>query len=284
MSILILGGTGYLGSKIVHELTKRNFKVGCLYKKESDLTRLQDVKNIISFIPCSIDAVERYLSCNEVDWMINCACSYGKVNGNEEVIESNLKYPLDILNCCVRNQVENFITIGTGLPDNFNMYSFSKKIFAEFGQFYVRKNFVNFSNIELEMFYGVDEPKERFISNCIDKLVRNEDLLLTEGTQKRDIVAVEDVIEAIMYIYYTKPKGFNNIGVGTGEAPTIKEIVKYMHQCIGSKSVLKFGAVPMRENEPDSATDISLLNEWGFHCQYSWKEGLNKMIRETKGI
>ena len=76
--------------------------------------------------------------------------------------------------------------------------------------------------------------------------------------------------------------GYFGIPVGTGIAPAISEVVDYIWNETGRKSVVHKGAVPMRKNEPDSVADTGILdatNEW--HPIF-WKDGLSQMIRDIR--
>ena len=54
------------------------------------------------------------------------------------------------------------------------------------------------------MLYGADEPKNRFIPDLIGKMLRGEAVNVTEGTQHRDIIAVDDIINAIIAIIHSE--------------------------------------------------------------------------------
>ena len=58
MNILMLGGNGYLGSKIVRRLVNEGHNVTYIKRADSDLSRLVDNESQIVFIPTSIDAIE----------------------------------------------------------------------------------------------------------------------------------------------------------------------------------------------------------------------------------
>ena len=215
------------------------------------------------------------------DWILNMVCNYGRSNLlYDDCIVANLQFPLEILNLASEFKIPNYLSIGTGLPNEFNMYTMSKSMFARFGEFYATKHNMNFFSMKLEMFYGADEPKDRFIPGIIIKCRNNQDVKVTLGTQHRDIIAIQDVVRAIIFTIDTKLKGYNEISVGTGEAPTIREIVEFIYYMTNSKSKVYFGAVPMRENEPDCVADTTKLAEMGFTCQWRWKDGLKKMIQK----
>lgn len=285
MKYLIIGGNGYLGSKVVHMLVEAGESVICTIRNGSDLSRLQDVIDNIIIIPALIENISKAIIKYNTDWIINLACNYGRGTVlYDGVIESNIEFPLRILNTAVEHGVKNILTIGTGLPDELNMYSFTKKMFSEFGRFYVEKHNINFINMKLEMFYGADEPTNRFIPECIYKMINNETVELTIGSQHRDIISVYDVVGAIFHVLHSDLSGFWLIPVGTGEAPTIRELMEYIHKYLNSKSDLIFGAIPMRKFEPNCCSDTSILNNIGYHCKYRWKQGIRLMIEEMKSM
>lgn len=135
-------------------------------------------------------------------------------------------------------------------------------------------------NVVLEMFYGEDEPDGRFLVGCCKKMVQGQNLRLTMGKQKRDIIYIEDVCNAIKMILEKTLAGFYNIPVGSGEAVSIRDMLEYMHKVIHSKSVLSFGAIPSREDEPDCIADLTVLNDMGFQLQYSWRQGIEYLCKQ----
>ena len=283
MNALILGGNGYIGSKISRQLVKDGYKVVCTKRPSSDTSRLNDILDRIRWIPASVDGVESALQYMSFDYVLNMVCNYGKSNVlYDNVIDANIEFPLKVLNCVVEHGTKKFITIGTGLPANLNMYSFSKRMFNEFGRFYVEKHGITFNSLLLEMFYGADEPGNRFLPSTINKMIRGEKVETTIGTQRRDIIASEDIIKAIKIVMDADLIGFNEIPVGTGDAPSISEIVDFIWDETGRKSEVRKGAIPMRENEPDCLADIKIIQSIGEWKPTLWKEGLRNMIKKME--
>lgn len=283
---LVLGGNGYLGSKVVRELIKMGKKCICTKREKSDVSRLREFlddeyQNNILLINADVESICELLEKVQIEWLINMSCNYGRSNVlYDSVIESNIEFPLKVLNYVVQAGTKNVLTIGTGLPDDFNMYSFSKKMYSLFGEFYVKKHNINFVNMKLEMFYGYDEPHERFIPSLIHKMLKGEKIDVTLGKQKRDIISVDDVVYAIISSMCAELKGYNKIPVGTGTAPQIKEVVDFIWNETGRKSIVNYGAIPMRENEPDCVADtffLSQICEWN---PIEWKCGLRDMINK----
>ena len=279
MNVLLLGGNGYLGSKVAHMLVGTGHGVVCTKRPLSDLSRIEDIIDKLTLIPASVDSVESASQYISFDYVINTACNYGRSDSlYDSVIEANIEFPLRVLNKIAESGKCNYLTIGTGLPDLLNMYCFTKKIFNEFGRFYCDKHSVNFCCLTLEMLYGADEPVNRFFPSVIRKMLNGEDVETTIGTQHRDIISVSDVVNAISMVISAGLAGYREIPVGTGEAPSISEIIDFMWEMTGRKSQIKKGAIPMRFNEPDCVADVSILRSIGEWSPIRWKEGIKDMI------
>lgn len=284
MNFLVLGSTGYLGSKLIRALLEEGHSVVGTIRETSNTRRLESIKDKIRLIPADITAVETSMQYERYDWIINVVGNYGRSTRlYQSVLLSNIDFPLYVLDLAVeKGGAPNYMSISTGLPEEMNMYSFSKGIFARFGKFYSDKHNINFFNIKLQMFYGSDEPLDRFLPQMVYKMIRGEDINVTQGTQHRDIVAIEDVIGAIMSVVNYNDVGYHDVEVGSGEAPTIKEILEYIKEESNSCSRINYGAVPMRKDEPNCVANVEQLNNYGYEIKYDWKNGLKKMIGDMK--
>lgn len=283
MNVLILGGNGYIGSKVTREIVNAGHSVVCTKRAKSNLSRIDDIVDKIKWIPASIDSVESASQYMKFDYVLNLACNYGRGNVlYDDVLSANLEFPLQVLNTVVERGTKKYLTIGTGLPDELNMYSFSKKMFSEFGRFYVEKHGITFSSLLLEMFYGADEPRNRFLPSVIEKMIKGDVVETTLGTQKRDIIASDDIVKAIMMVFNSDIEGFHEIPVGTGVSPSVSEIVDYIWEETGKESRVIKGAIPMRKNEPDCVSDNSVLKSIGEWNPIPWKEGLRTMIKQME--
>lgn len=276
-TILLLGATGYLGGNIAVSLCNAGYEVICVVRRTSDLSRLRNLDvTLISNEPGEIDLT---LRTKKIDWIINGVCTY-KANDTlyGDILESNIIFPLTVLNLAVKYCVKNFITMGTSLPDDFNLYSYTKKKFSEFGEYLSARDGINFIDLQLEMFYGgLFEPNNRFISSCRVKLQKNDPLDLTAGTQKRDMIRVEDISAIICKLVELKyVNGYRSLPIGSGEQHPIKDVIQFMHDAIGSSSELNFGAIPSRKGEPDTVADISWYDDIGYKLQFSFFEGLKE--------
>ena len=277
MNYLILGANGYLGSKIAQSLISKENVVFCVIRKNSDISRLEIIKDDVKII--STEEIEIVLQEKNINCVINTVCNYSqKISDYEVVLNANLNFPLSVLNDCIKNKIETYLTIDTSLPAELNMYSMAKNELNRFGKFFCERHALNFYTLQLEMFYGADEPENRFIPSMVRKMLEGSCVDTTLGTQKRDIIAVNDVVKAVNMILNSNLEGYHEVAVGTGVAPTVSEIVDYIWEVTGKKATIHKGKIPMRPNEPDCIANIEKLQSLGEWNPCLWKDGIREMI------
>lgn len=278
--VLFVGGTGYLGRKIIAKMLDVGYQITCTYVEGENVKEI--FSKDINSIRCEFDIIKDELERTQYDWIINCAALYEKNDTKVyDIVYANSILGMSLLSLACDYNVKNVLTIDTSLPEQVNMYSFTKKKVSDLGKFLCQKYDINVSNVMPEMFYGLDEPINRFIPSSIKKMKLGECLELTKGKQIRDIIHISDVVNILTKIVEKEPKGYNDIPIGTGCGVSVYEIITYIHKCLNSQSVLKFGAIPERKHEPDCVADITKLRSiiGVYEYKYDWKTGLNEAIK-----
>lgn len=285
-TILITGATGYLGSKIVNYLSKKNIKFIYLVRKKSKLFRLikfsKNKKKIINY-----EKLENIFKNNKIDLILHSATSYGiKDKDISNIIHSNLFLPLKLLDLAKKYKIRRFINTDTILKKNISHYTLSKFQFYEWFKEYSDK--IHCCNVKIEHFYGPGDDNSKFVINILHKILqKNNKIKLTKGNQKRDFIFINDVVSAIDKIIkfvLKKNKGYSEFQIGTGKSISIKNFVKLLVKICNKKlSILKFGSIPLRKNEPmDIQININKLKKLGWSPQFSLKQGLQETVKFYK--
>lgn len=290
-TILITGGTGFLGSKIVERLLSDNKKVIILVRESSSLRRIENSLNHPNLIKVVIkeDSLGKCFIENNVDAIIHTATSYGRNRESwPEVAEANLILPLQLLSMGEKAGVKCFLNADTFFNENIKFeknesyYVQTKKSFLNTAEHAASSIKIKFVNLRIEQMYGPDDGEKKFIPSIINQLLSSaESISMTPGEQKRDFVYVDDVVNAFIHSLenYSKLGQFEEFGVGTGSSFTIKEIVTYLKEITGSKTDLVFGGLKYRENEiMDSRADLSNNKKIEWQPETSWQEGLKKTV------
>jgi CDP-paratose synthetase len=250
-TILLTGATGFLGSNLLFKLIEDEYQVIILKRSFSNCSRIDRIlEQVVSYDIDKIELNQVFLD-NHIDYIVHCATSYGRKEEPVNLIESNLIFPVQLLQLAKQRGVSCFINTDTILDKRVNYYSLSKKQFKEWCEVY-SNDFVCV-NIALEHFYGPSDDDTKFVSYIINNLIRNVPKIdLTEGLQERDFIYIDDVISAFMLIIKnieSLETNFQHYEISTNNFMTIKDFVEQAKKIAQSDTELNFGAIPYRENE-----------------------------------
>lgn len=259
MNILVTGANGYLARNLITSFSSRHTIF--------ELTRENNNKEFIKQ--------------SNPDVIIHTICSYGRNNESiSDIYESNLITGMQLLETA--KEIEKnvtFINCGSSLEKYTNLYSISKTQLVELGKF-LSNDKLQFINMNLEHFYGEDATNN-FISFVINECKKNQTIPLTEGTQRRDFIYIDDVCNAFDTVldYLDVLDSFVEMDVGTGISTPVREVVEEIKYLTKSKSKLMFGEVPLRDNDVfEMCANTSKLKSLGWKPRYTLKEGLTKII------
>jgi CDP-paratose synthetase len=283
MKILITGASGYLGSQLVNAFAG-DHEVNALVRGCSSTRRITNQSATIVMANNS-DELATVFSHVRPDVVINTVALYGRKDESLlELIHANITFPSELLLLSIAHGVKAIIHTGTSLPDDVSRYALTKNTFVKLASSQDLGG-LQFINIALEHFYGAGDDDSKFTSYIIRECLKNSDLKLTQGTQKRDFIYIRDVISAYRHVLMNLDKLSNvdTLPLGTGFAPTIREVVELVKSLSLSDSKLDFGVVPMRNNELMlSCADTSRLEALGWECRYSLEAGLRETIEREK--
>lgn len=274
MIIFVSGASGYLGSHLVKALSNEH-RVFSLIRRSSSRKRVNDVDIIY------VDELDNAFALHRPDVIINTAALYGRKGESlSALVNANIDFPTQLLALADKYKSKAFIHTGTSLPDDISPYALTKNSFVKLAKF-KKESSLKFINVALEHFYGPGDDSSKFTSYIINACLAGDKLALTEGFQQRDFIYIDDVIGAykILVENVNKLDSFETVPVGSGVAPTVRELVEMIHACCHSTSTLEFGAVAMRQNElMYSCADTARIKKLGWKSSYSLNDGLENCI------
>lgn len=192
MRILITGGSGYLGSRVVKELSKRGHTPVLLVREETNIEILRkELENLETYeITNNLD-IDNSMK-TDIDCVLHLATLYGR-NGekNQKVIDANIVFPLKVIESAIQNHVKYFFNIDTAIHKLINAYTITKKHFRDWGKYYGDQEKIRFINMKTEHFYGPYDSNIKFVANIINQLKNNKECI--EVTMRR--------AKKIFYIY-----------------------------------------------------------------------------------
>lgn len=248
MKVLIIGGSGFLGSHIVDKFREEGCKVSVLDRSTEHYRReLPGVEYILGDIG-NRGQVEAILE-QSFDIVVHSVSSTTPKTSNEDPefdIQSNVIESVNLLQACAQHKVKKFIYLssgGTVYGNSDSEYlSESHPVFPICSYAISKLSLENYLGM-FKVLYGLDyvalrisnpygprqNPKKQLgaISVFLDRALLGETIeVWGDGKVIRDFVYVGDVAQAVFLAAQTAATGVYNIGSGEGISLTrlIKEI------------------------------------------------------------
>ena len=268
-SVLVTGGNGFLGSRIVSVLKKKGVKnILAPHSKEIDLRLRENCSNITK----------------NIDVVFHTAAKVGGIGLNQEkpgeLFYDNLMMGTNLMEESRKNGVKKFIALGTicsypkftpvpfneeniwnGYPEETNApYGLAKKMLLVQSQAYYQQ--YNFNSIVVfpTNLYGPNDNFEENSSHVIPALIKKIFFakktgkknipVWGDGSPSRDFLYVEDAAEAII-LAAEKYSKQDPINLGTGEEVTIKELVDKIQKIMNSNLEIEWKQTSLMDNHVD---------------------------------
>jgi len=285
-NILVTGATGYLGSNLVEALINEGYNVSILKRKSSDVKRIKHLMNAINVYDVEDIDYKIVFEDNSIDCVIHTAASYGrKGEALSSIYESNLLFPVKVLENCINYGVKYFFNANTALPADLNVYALSKKQFSDVLE--LNRSLLKIVDLELQYFYGPGDDTSKFVTFIISKILNGDESIdLSPGTQIRDFIYIKDVMSAYLLLLsrIEDLPDYIQVSLGSGTGVSLKNLTQEIKTLIGyNDTVLNFNALPLRVGEiMNSIADTNFLNSLGWEPEYNLKDGLIETINREK--
>ena len=287
MKILLTGASCFLGSALALHWLNTGHQVALLLRPTSKLNRLSDLAGLFDIGLCTTDVeVNAFVRKVQPEVVVHTACAYGREGETSlQLFDANLRLGLVILQALQQAaQPVSFINTGTALAPELSSYALSKNQFAQWGRLLATQSGgqLRFANVLLQHMYGPGDDASKFTSHVLHACHRNDPALkLTAGAQARDFIYIDDVVSAYDALLTQRHRldSVQDIEVGSGVAPTIRQFVETAHRHTASCTELRFGALPYRANEAmHCLADIEFMTQLGWYPAFDLNAGLKKTI------
>lgn len=278
MRILITGSKGFVGTNLLNKI-KDNSDIVLFTPSSSEL-------NLMKY-----DDVDKYLKDNNIDTVIHLAMKFGDIstatNKQRQLLEDNLLLNYNIVKVSLNNSIKKFITFGSSssygsvssptdlLKEDYlwkdkpeNTYGTTKLILLEHLQ---SQNDMNWVYLLLPNPYGPNdhffEKGAHFIPATFMKienaLKNNLDYIEVwgDGSQIRDFLYVDDVIDALNDSVFTDKYDRTPLNLSTSNGNTIKRATELI--CEYMKEELDIPSIEIRYDlsKPTGAMGKIMSNE-----------------------
>jgi len=287
-NILLTGTTGYLGSRLGRQLLSDGYSlVAVHHSNDKQFEYDEKFKDLVTKVYLADTSVSEIFEQNKIDGIIHTSTLYGR-SGEQiaDIIKANVVFPVELITNAIKNDVKFFINTDTILNKYVSPYALTKNNVTEWMKMF--SDDIKMVDVKLDHFYGPKDQNTKFVAAMVEKLMRNDEKIdLTEGTQTRDFIYIDDVIN----VYRTILNHLEKITlgqvaifeIGTNKKTSIRYVVQKLKELTGASTTLNFGAVPYRKNEVlDYDINTTAINLLGWSPKVMIDDGLQRIVKAEK--
>jgi nucleoside-diphosphate-sugar epimerase len=154
------------------------------------------------------------------------------------------------------------------------LYGAAKHATRIAGEAYARQEGVSFAWGRVFLLYGPGEDERRLVPQIARALLEGREADTSDGTQIRDVMHVDDVAGGFAALLDSAVEG--PVNVASGEPVAIARVIELVGEEAGHPELLRIGALPRREGEPERLVADSgrLTEEVGFQPAIHLPEGI----------
>jgi len=264
-SVLVTGGTGFVGSRLVRALVAGGFDVHVLVRPGSVLKELAPVipkVNVVEF-DGSTSGLAAVVAHARPDIVYHLASRFIAEHRSEQVMElidSNVRFGAQLLEAMAINGTRRLVNAGTSWQ-HFGgaayrpvcLYAATKQAFEAILDFYIDACGLHAITLKLFDIYGPDDPRSKLFS-LLQSATRGDAVLdLSEGEQLLDLVYIDDVVEAFLLVgkrlLREESERKEEYAVSSGRPLSLREIVAIYAAVCGADLKVRWGARPYRARE-----------------------------------
>jgi len=299
-SLLVVGGTGFIGRSVVNYAVTHGFIVTVLSlhvpKKED---KLDDVRYLQADIS-NLSQLKEKLSSFSVEYLINLSgyIDHSKfLDGGKQVVNTHFDGVQNLLQVLDWKKLKRFVQIGSSdeygsqvAPQSEKLrelpispYSFAKVASTQLLQMLSRTENLPAVTLRLFLVYGSGQDNKRFLPQVIQGCLADSHFPTSEGKQLRDFCYIDDIVRGIFLSLENDLVNGNIINLASGTPVTIRSIVEKVQEIVG-KGNPDFGSLPYRVGENmELYADISKAkNILGWKPEITLENGIEEIVSEYR--
>jgi nucleoside-diphosphate-sugar epimerase len=304
-TIFVTGGAGFVGANLVRRLVKENYEVHIAVRPEGNLWRIEDLLNKVTLhtgILQNPDKLKKTLQ-NISPYAIFHLATYGAYPTQKDtdlLVGTNVRMTMNLLESLKDIPYTHFAAAGssseygkkdkpmkeTDILEPNNYYGALKASQTYLCQVYSKM--YNKPSVLLRLFnvYGPFEEKGRLVHNVIQSVFEKKPILLATGKEARDLIYMDDVVDAFMTVLKRRQFYGEVFNIGTGVQTTIAGLADAVKSLTKSEVPVKLNHYEGRQWDSyrwvASMKKTNTLLRW--KAKYPLKKGLQKTIAWYKTV
>tara|TARA_B100001093_G_C26781121_1_gene994675 strand:- start:805 stop:1680 length:876 start_codon:yes stop_codon:yes gene_type:complete len=239
--ILVIGGSGFLGSHVTDFLTSKKFEVTVFDLKKSKY--LQDSNKFIKGDISNYEHVAKAVKGNDIVYNFAGIADIKEANDNPHLaIEKNISGTNNILNACVKFKVKRFILASTVYvySNQGGIYKATKQCCEILTDTYSENKNLKTTILRFGSLYGPRANNFNFVSNIINEaLTKGTITRKGSGNEIRNYIHVYDASK-VCYDILQKKYENDMVLINGSRNIKIKEFLKMISEILNNKVKIKY--------------------------------------------
>lgn len=301
MKAIVTGGAGFVGSHIAEELLKENYSVSVIDNLSTgDKKNIKHIENKIDFLKENSSKISKLGKADVVfhEGIYSSSPVYRKDN---TLVGKAISEFIDILNYCVKNKCKlvfaSSSSIYNGYPPPHNevaipkvkdFYTEARYSMERLADLFRQMYGLEYCGLRYFSVYGDREESKKTFANMVSQIIwkgmlDKEVIVYGDGTQKRDLVNISDVVSANLIASKSRENGIFNVGTGTSYS--FNEIIEKVGNAMGKKIKTKNIENPLKNYVDIVHADTQKSREkLGFSAMVGADEGIKRALNYYKTL
>ena len=297
--IVVTGATGMIGATLVRYAVKKQIRVLCIVRKDTERLDNLPKSNLVGIKYCDMNNYLNFYLDESYDVFFHFA--WEKTSGDSrddvDIQLENIKYTLDAVRLAKRLKCRKFIgagsqaeyglslkPLGHDLPTNPESgYGVAKYSASKFSGLLCKQLELEFNWVRILSVFGLFDASHTLITYVVDELRAGRSPELTKCEQVWDYLYCDDAARAFLDI---GDSGINGsvYTLGSGKYKKLSEYVEIIRDIISPNTELLFGRKEYYPHQPMylCANISELSRDTGWIPQISFEDGIRKIIAADK--
>ena len=292
---LVTGAPGFIGSCLVDKLAKEGWNVSALGRQSERFLKYQTANpKIKCYAINNNESFDHIFDTAKPDLVFHCASLTPQHSQDllpKDFVNSNILFGTNILSAMAKNNIKNFINLGsywehynneTYNPVDF--YAATKNAFSSIIKYYSSSHNMRTSTLELYDIYGANDNRGKIIDLLFNYAKNGRELNMSPGFQKLNFVYISDVIEGLLFlanmILEEDIDLLESYALRSNEVFSLREAVEMIEKITNKKIKINWGSVEYKTRTIMTPPNVTKTLP-GFESKISFNEGLeiiNKSI------
>lgn len=245
--ILVLGGTGFLGSSFIDSLLKKDYEIhtliyddGFMFENDNLIKHWGDI--------CKEKSLQNVF--NGIDVVVNLT---GQIAPATNYYDLNTVGVLNILNNCVQHHVKKIVFSSsvkvygsakkcneTTTPAPLSQEGIMKLVAEKLHHYYSEKYKIPVVCLRFSNLYG-PRMKKGVLFNFIQGLIKKGEITVNgDGNQKRSFVYIDDAVSVLTNAVEYPCSGFEVFNISNNKTITINKLLELVQKNLGTSGAVHY--------------------------------------------